>query len=75
MDALLEGILEIVIDAVLSLWNKFMKRKNPDYKSNRSKRLLKIIIGVLLVIFVFALFSGILFIIGLIFPNLYNMIA
>lgn len=75
MDALFEGVLELMIDAVLSLWNRFMERKNPDYKLNKSKTLFTIIVSILLVITVFALFLGILFIIGLIFPDLYNMLA
>jgi uncharacterized membrane protein YidH (DUF202 family) len=75
LEFIFEVILGTIVESIVELWTNFMKKRNPDYDNNRIKKAITIIIAILLILVITSLFLGILFLIELIFPNLFDVVS
>lgn len=75
MEFIIEVIFETILDSVSELWTNFMKKRNPDYDTNRNKKILSKIVAVLLIFATTILIFGILFLIEWKNPDLFNIVG
>ena len=71
----MEFIFEVILEGVNDGWIKFMKKRNPDYDSNKSKKVFTKIIGVILIVVIVILIFAIFILIEWIFPKLFNVVG
>ena len=75
MELIMEFIFEVILQGVNDAWIKFMKKRNPDYDSNKSKRVFTKIIGFILIVVIVILIFAIFILIEWIFPKLFNVVG
>lgn len=75
MEFIIEAVFGSIIGSIPELWTAFMKKRNPNYESSRSIKLIAIIIGILLMLIGTALILGFFFLIEWIFPNLLDVVG
>ncbi|MBB6624169.1 hypothetical protein H7E67_12080 [Clostridium gasigenes] len=75
MELIMEFIFEVILEGVNDVWIKFMKKRNPDYDSNKSKKVFTKIIGVILILLTVILIFAIFVVIEWIFPKLFNVVG
>lgn len=74
MESFFEFFYEVIIDSSLELWTNLMRRRNPNYDSNRYKKMLTEIIFVALGLVLFIVIVGFIAIIEWLFPNFLDIV-
>ncbi|MBU3107714.1 hypothetical protein [Clostridium gasigenes] len=75
MELIMEFVFEVILEGVNDVWIKFMKKRNSDYDSNKSKKVFTKIIGVILILLTVILIFAIFVVIEWIFPKLFNVVG
>ncbi|MBU3134023.1 hypothetical protein KPL40_16460 [Clostridium gasigenes] len=75
MELIMEFVFEVILERVNDVWIKFMKKRNPDYDSNKSKKVFTKIIGIILILLTVILIFAIFVVIEWIFPDLFNVVG
>ncbi|MBU3137638.1 hypothetical protein KPL39_15350 [Clostridium gasigenes] len=74
MELIMEFVFEVILEGVNDVWIKFMKKRNPDYDSNKSKKVFTKIIGIILILLTVILIFAIFVVIEWILPKLFNVV-
>ncbi|MBB6713436.1 hypothetical protein [Clostridium gasigenes] len=75
MELIMEFVFEVILEGVNDVWIKFMKKRNSDYDSNKSKKVFTKIIGIILILLTVILIFAIFVVIEWIFPKLFNVVG